>query len=147
AARAGRDGDGHGQTTFRRGGERIVREASLAERESYRQTLPSCPPRARGRERSSEPQVYLPYQQVPDEELSGYIPKDLVVRTAAPSVAGNLLPRIREIIKSADPEQPISQVRMVSEILAEETASRVTQLRLLGALSAIALLIAGLGIH
>ena len=36
---------------------------------------------------------------------------------------------------------------MMSEIVAEETAPRVTQLRLLGALSAIALLIAGLGIH
>jgi putative ABC transport system permease protein len=59
----------------------------------------------------------------------------------------NLLPRLREIIKSADPEQPVSNARMLSEIVAEETASRVTQLWLLGALSAIALLIAGLGIH
>jgi hypothetical protein len=57
------------------------------------------------------------------------------------------LPRIREIIKAADPEQPISQVRTLSEIVAEETASRRTQLWLLGALSAIALLIAGLGVH
>jgi putative ABC transport system permease protein len=103
--------------------------------------------RVRGLERPSEPQVYLPYQQVPDGSLMGYIPKDLVVRTAAGMGAGQLLPRIREIIESADPEQPISEVHMLSEIVAEETASRVTQLRLLGALSAIALLIAGLGIH
>ncbi len=103
--------------------------------------------RVRGRERSSEPQVYLPYRQVDDGSIISYIPKDLVVRTAAPSVAGQLLPRIREIIAAADPEQPVSNVSTLSEILAEETASRVTQLRLLGALSAIALLIAGLGIH
>jgi predicted permease len=103
--------------------------------------------RVRGLERPSEPQVYLPYQQVDDGSLIGYIPKDLVVRTAAPPGAGNLLPRIREIIESVDPEQPISQVRMMSEIVDEETAPRVMQLRLLGALSAIALLIAGLGIH
>lgn len=101
--------------------------------------------RVRGLERPSEPQVYLPYQQVDDGSIIGYIPKDLVVRTAAG--AGNLLPRIREIVKSADPEQPISGVRAMSEIVAEETASRVTQLRLLGALTVIALLIAGLGIH
>jgi putative ABC transport system permease protein len=100
--------------------------------------------RVRGLERPSEPQVYLPYQQVPDGAITSYIPKDLVVRT---DNAGNLLPRIREIVKSADPEQPISNVRRMSEIVAEETASRVTQLWLLGALSAIALLIAGLGIH
>jgi putative ABC transport system permease protein len=102
--------------------------------------------RVRGLERQSEPQVYLPYQQVPDGAIIGYIPKDLVIRTAS-SGAGNLLPRIRDIVKSADPEQPIANVRTVSDILAEETASRMTQLRLLGALSAVALLIAGLGIH
>jgi putative ABC transport system permease protein len=102
--------------------------------------------RVRGVERQSEPQVYLPYQQVADGSLVGYIPKDLAVRTGT-SGAGDLLSRIREIIKAADPEQPISQVRTLSEIVAEETASRRTQLWLLGALSAIALLIAGLGVH
>ncbi|HEX3554521.1 MAG TPA: ABC transporter permease [Thermoanaerobaculia bacterium] len=101
--------------------------------------------RVRGLERQSEPQVYLPYQQVPDGDIISYIPKDLVVRTARAD--NNLLPRIREIVKSADPEQPISNVRTMSEIVAEETASRRTQLWLLGALSVIALLIAGLGIH
>jgi predicted permease len=103
--------------------------------------------RVRGLERESEPQVYLPYRQVPDGAIISYTPKDLVVRIAAPEGADPLLPRIREIIKAADPEQPISNVRMMSEIVAEETASRVTQLRLLGALSGVALLIAGLGIH
>ncbi len=103
--------------------------------------------RVRGLERQSEPQVYLPYQQVEDGSLVGYIPKDLVVRTAASLDAGTLLPSIRGIVKSADPEQPVSQVRMLSEIVDDETAPRLTQLRLLGALSALALLIAGLGIH
>lgn len=103
--------------------------------------------RVRGLERPSEPQVYLSYQQVDDGSIIGYIPKDLVVKTAASFNADALLPQIREIVKAADPEQPISGVRMMSEILAEETASRVTQLRLLGALSGVALLIAGLGIH
>jgi len=102
--------------------------------------------RVRGLERPSEPQVYLPYQQVEDGSIISYTPKDLVVRTAT-SAIGDLLPRIRDIVKSADPEQPISNVRRMSEIVAEETASRVTQLRLLGAFAAIALLIAALGIH
>lgn len=103
--------------------------------------------RVRGLERPSEPQVYLPYRQVPDGAITGYIPKDLVVRTATSLGAGHLLPRIREIVESADPEQPVSNVRLMSEILAEETAPRVAQLRLLGTLSAVALLIAGLGVH
>lgn len=105
--------------------------------------------RVRGLERPSEPQVYLPYQQVEDGSIIGYIPKDLAVRTAVPleSSVDRLLPRIREIVKAADPEQPVSHVRTMSEIVADETAPRVTQLRLLGTLSAIALLIAGLGVH
>ena len=100
----------------------------------------------RGLERQSEPQVYLPYQQQ-GESLLGYRPQDLVLRTAGRLDVGTLLPRIREIIKETDPEQPISNIQTMEEIVAEDTASRVTQLRLLGALSAVALLIAGLGIH
>lgn len=100
----------------------------------------------RGLERQSEPQVYLPYRQQ-GEGLLGYIPQDLALRTAGRLDAGTLLPRIREIIKETDAEQPISNIQTMEAIVAEDTASRVTQLRLLGALSAVALLIAGLGIH
>ena len=39
--------------------------------------------RVRGLERPSEPQVYLPYQQVPDGSIISYTPKDLAVRTAS----------------------------------------------------------------
>jgi predicted permease len=103
--------------------------------------------KVRGLERTSEPQVYMPGQQMPDGSIIGYIPKDLVVRTSVPLSQMNLLPRIREIIRAEDPEQPISNVRTLSEIVGEETAPRRTQLRLLGAFSLIALLIAGLGVH
>jgi predicted permease len=103
--------------------------------------------RVRGLEGASEPQVYLSYQQVRDSSIIGYTPKDLVVRTEPPLERGALLPKIRDIVRSADPEQPISNVRPLPEILVQETAPRLTQLRLLGAFSLIALLIAGLGIH
>lgn len=99
----------------------------------------------RGLERQSEPQVYLPYQQ--GGNMLGYIPQDLALRTAGGLDAGTLLPRIREILQETDAEQPISDVKTMAAIVAEDTASRVTQLRLLGALSGVALLIAGLGIH
>ncbi|HEX6534178.1 MAG TPA: ABC transporter permease [Gemmatimonadaceae bacterium] len=101
--------------------------------------------RVRGLERPSEPQVYLPSSQMPDSSYFAYPPKELVVRSASSAAA--LLPAIRRIVRTADPEQPISDVREMTAIVSDETASRVTQLRLLGALSAIALLIAGVGIH
>ena len=37
--------------------------------------------RMRGLERRAEPQVYLPFRQVADGDIIGYIPRALVVRT------------------------------------------------------------------
>lgn len=101
--------------------------------------------RFRGLEQPSEPQVYMAYKQVPDSNYISYYPKDLAVRSSVPGVT--LLPAIRRIIRAADPDQPISHVRSLTQILDGETASRVTQLRLLEVLAAIGLLIAGIGIH
>jgi putative ABC transport system permease protein len=101
--------------------------------------------RVRGLERPSEPQVYLPHGQMPDGGIIGYIPKDLVVRSsAAPEV---LLPAIRAIVHRADPHQPVSDVALYSDIIQEETAPRRAQLRVLGGFAALALVLAGIGLH
>jgi predicted permease len=101
--------------------------------------------RVRGLEKESEPQVYLPYRQVDDGSMSFYVPKDLVVRTSgAPQ---SLLPSIRRIVREADPQQPISNVQTLEQIVSDETASRAVQLRVLGAFALIAVLLAGIGIH
>jgi putative ABC transport system permease protein len=99
----------------------------------------------RGLERTSEPQVYLPYRQVRDGWLTWYAPKDLVVRAAVP--LESIVPALRRIVHDADPEQPVSDVRTMEEVVAGESATRAAQLRVLGALSAVALLLAGIGIH
>ncbi len=99
----------------------------------------------RGLERTSEPQVYLSYQQVPDGELTYYAPKDLAVSSSRPS--SELLPAIRSIILSADAEQPISNVRTMDEIMAGQTESRTIQVRVLIAFTAIAIFLAGIGIY
>jgi putative ABC transport system permease protein len=101
--------------------------------------------RVRGLERPSEPQVYIPYRQVPDGMLSFFAPKDLVVRASVEPAT--LLPAIRRIVRAVDPEQPISDVRTLTEIVADETASRAVQVRVLGAFAAIAFLLAGIGIY
>jgi len=101
--------------------------------------------RVRGLEQPSEPQIYLPSTQMADSSLSYYPPKQLAVR-AAGNVAG-LLPAIRGIIRTVDPDQPVSNVRLMSEIVEDQTAPRVVQILLLAVLSIVALLIAGVGIH
>src|SRR5215204_3005820 len=101
--------------------------------------------RARGLEIQSEPQVYLPASQMADGIMAFYRPKELVVRSTGP--VASLVPALRRIIAMADPDQPISEVRSMTELVANETASRMTQVRLLAILATIALLIAGVGIH
>lgn len=101
--------------------------------------------RVRGLEASSEPQVYLPYQQVPDGGLSFYVPKELVVRTA--SGVDVIIPEIRRIVRAADPELPISDVRTLEDVITAETAPRSTQLQVLGLFVAISLLLAAVGIY
>lgn len=101
--------------------------------------------RNRGLERESEPQVYLPARQVEDSSLGYYAPKDLIVRSALP--LGSLLPAVRRIVHDIDPEQPISDAAMMTAVVADQTASRAAQLRVLALLAAVALLLAGVGIH
>jgi predicted permease len=101
--------------------------------------------RVRGLERTSEPQVYLSYKQVPDGWIIGYTPKDLVLHSSRSPQ--QLVPAIRGIIASADSQQPISNIRSMDEIVAGETESRAIQMRVLVIFTAVAILLAGLGIY
>jgi predicted permease len=101
--------------------------------------------RVRGLELASEPQIYLPEQQMPDRGLSEYVPRALVVKSDRPFEA--LLPAIRAIIASADSQQPISDVQPLADVVSAEIAPRRVQVRVLGAFAAIAFLLAGIGLH
>lgn len=101
--------------------------------------------KVRGLERANEPQLYVSAGQVPDTAFINDDPKDLVIRYSG--TTGALLPAVREIVRAADPEQPISDVRTMEDVVAGETATRRAQLRVLGALAVIALLLAGVGVY
>ena len=101
--------------------------------------------KTRGLEKVSEPQVFLPASQVADSYLSYYWPKDLAVMTS--EGAAVLLPAVTRIVRSVDADQPLSNPRMMTEVVAAQTGPRAAQLRILAALAAVALLLAGIGIH
>ncbi len=102
----------------------------------------------RGLERTSEPQVYMPYQQLDkgDGITPNYAPKSLVIHAASGS-ASALAPALRRIIREADPQLPISDVRMMSDIVDSQTAARRVEAIMLSAFAAIAFLLAAIGIH
>jgi putative ABC transport system permease protein len=101
--------------------------------------------RMRGLEAAAEPQVYIPYRQITDFWMSTYAPKDLAIRISVPPT--QVVSAVRQIVKDADPTEPVSDVRMLSDIVALETAPREEQLRVLGAFAFIAALLAAIGIH
>jgi len=101
--------------------------------------------RVRGLERDSEPQVYVPHRQIPDRWMLFYAPKDLVVRSSGDPVA--LLPALRNIIHTADPQLPIADVRRLEDIVSAQTAPRRVQLTVIGTFATLAFLMAAIGIY
>ncbi len=101
--------------------------------------------KVRGLERNSEPQIYLPAPQAAGESPANFDPKDLVIRHSGQGEA--LVSAVRQIVRVVDPEQPISNVRTMDEVLAGETATRRGQLHVLGVLAIVAVALSGVGIY
>lgn len=99
----------------------------------------------RGLERRSEPQVYLPSQQVADNWLSYYAPRALAVRVAGSPTA--LAPSIRAAVRTAAPSVAITELQTLADLVDADTTSRAVQVRVLGAFAAVAFILAAVGIH
>jgi predicted permease len=102
--------------------------------------------KTRGLERTSEPQVYLPAKQPPAQGLGGlYVPKDLVIK--APTQQLSIVPAVRDVVRRADADQPVANVRMMSDVVDGQFTTRSAQIRILGSLALLALLLSAVGIH
>src|SRR5207247_1246625 len=82
--------------------------------------------------------MYLPYRQTKTHAF--FAPRDLVIRAAAEPL--NLVPAVRQAIYEVDPQQPISLVRSMDQVLGEETAPRRLGTTLLATFAVLALLVA-----
>jgi putative ABC transport system permease protein len=99
----------------------------------------------RGLERTSEPQLYTAAAQGGSQVGTLQVPKDLIIR--AGDRALSLAPSVRDVIRRIDPDQPVSAVSLLTSVIERQTADRRAQLRVLGALAAVALLLTAIGIH
>lgn len=97
--------------------------------------------RERGYELDMKPAAYVLYSQV----LTAWAPESLVVRTTI-DPAG-VASGVRRVIADVDPEQPISAIRTMDEILDLDVADRTTQTALLSAFAGLALLLCCLGLY
>ncbi len=88
-------------------------------------------------------EMYLPYQQVNDHPW--FAPRDLAIRTSADSAG--IVSAVREAVREVDPNQPISNVATMEQLLGEEMARRRIGMILLVMFAGLALLLASLGIY
>jgi putative ABC transport system permease protein len=87
-------------------------------------------------------EMYLSYQQI---DNIWYIPRDLAIRTTGET--SNLVGAVRQIIREVDPDQPVSNVATMAEVLGTEAAQRRMGMIMLAGFAALALLLASLGIY
>jgi predicted permease len=97
--------------------------------------------RERGYELEMKPGSYVPYAQV----LTAWLPESLVVRTTGDPAA--VVSAVRGVIADVDPEQPVSAIRTMDEIVELNVIDRTGQTTLLGAFAGLALLLACLGLY
>ena len=98
--------------------------------------------RQMGLDEAVKAEMYLPYQQV---KQPWFIPRDLAIRTTGES--SRLVGAVRQAIRDVDPDQPISNVATMSELLGEEAGQRRLGMIMLAAFSVLALLLASIGIY
>jgi predicted permease len=87
-------------------------------------------------------EMYLPFRQ---DETPWYAPRDLAIRTSGDT--SNLVGAVRQIVHDVDPDQPISNIATMSEVLGVEAAQRRMGMIMLAAFAGLALLLASLGIY
>ena len=95
--------------------------------------------RQMGLELAPRAEVYVPMAQA-----TTAAPNSLVIRTKGDPI--RLAAAVREQIRAVDPQQSVSKVRTMVDIVDEELGPRKLQMTLLGGLAGLALLLASVGI-
>ena len=86
-----------------------------------------------------DPELFIPYAQWPSGEMA------LVLRTA--SEPSSLIPVVKKEIWRVDPDQPVTDIKTMDELVSTEAAGRRFVLQLIGVFAVIALVLAAVGIY
>jgi putative ABC transport system permease protein len=97
-----------------------------------------------GLETETKAEMYIPEKQA-NFDFAYYEPQDLAIRTTSDPM--NIVSSARQIIRSIDPDLPVSNVISMDDLVAKEFAQRRFTMILLAAFAGLALLLACLGIY
>jgi putative ABC transport system permease protein len=86
-----------------------------------------------------DPELFMPYAQWPSNEMF------LVLRTA--SEPSSLIPKVKKEIWRVDPDQPVTEVKTMDDLVSTEAAARRFVLQLLGTFALTAVVLAAVGIY
>jgi putative ABC transport system permease protein len=87
--------------------------------------------------------MYLPNRQITHNPW--FIPRDLAIRTTGDPMS--LVGAVRQAIREVDPDQPVSNIATMADVLGEEASQRRMGMIMLVAFAGLALLLASLGIY
>jgi putative ABC transport system permease protein len=99
--------------------------------------------RQNGIDEPVQPEVYFLYRQCDYMEV--FVPKTLAIR--AEGDHGAIVAALRREVAAVDPNQPVSDVRTLSEIVGRELSLRRLGTLLVAAFAVVALLLASIGIY
>ena len=95
----------------------------------------------------SRVEAYVPYTQPNVDDLDRLPGMALTVRSAAAIDPLELLPQIRNEVQAIDPDIPVSRIRTMEEVVAQELAVNRSLSESLAMFGAVALMLAALGIY
>jgi putative ABC transport system permease protein len=98
-------------------------------------------------DREPAPAAWVPYTQFPEIQRAGRAPRwmSYVLRTSGSSA--DLLPAVRKVVRQADPNQPVRELRSMTAIRDEWMAGPRFYTVLVGVFAAIAMVLAAIGIY
>jgi len=96
----------------------------------------------RGLDYGPKPAVYVPFTQT---TIAFYQPSEIAVRTSVPPA--RLATALQQAVWALDPEQPVSTVRTMEQIVDTELSNRQEMLSLFSTFAGMALLLAAVGVY
>jgi putative ABC transport system permease protein len=100
--------------------------------------------RQRGLRREGRAEMYFPYTQ-PTAAFGYFTPRDLAIRTTGDPM--KFAREVGRVISSVDPDQPVSDVMPMNDLIAQQLAAGKAEVKLLSIFAGLALSLAGLGLY